>query len=36
MQLMFLPQDVARSVTSRDIQEARRQDIKNEILNSDK
>ncbi|KAM0915591.1 hypothetical protein ACQ4PT_010754 [Festuca glaucescens] len=34
--LRYRAQDVARSVTSRDIQEARRQDIKNEILNSDK
>uniref|UniRef100_A0ACD6A789 Uncharacterized protein n=1 Tax=Avena sativa TaxID=4498 RepID=A0ACD6A789_AVESA len=34
--LRYRSQDVARSVTSRDIQEARRQDIKNEILNSDK
>lgn len=34
--LRYRAQDVARSVTSRDIQEARRQDIKNEILNSEK
>ncbi|PAN45233.1 hypothetical protein PAHAL_9G103900 [Panicum hallii] len=34
--LRYRAQDVARSVTTRDIQEARRQDIKNEILNSEK
>jgi ATP-dependent RNA helicase DDX56/DBP9 len=34
--MTLLLQDVARSVTTRDIQEARRQDIKNEILNSEK
>ncbi|KAF7052483.1 hypothetical protein CFC21_060574 [Triticum aestivum] len=34
--LRYRAQDVARSVTSRDIQEARRQDVKNEILNSEK
>ncbi|XP_048548496.1 DEAD-box ATP-dependent RNA helicase 16 [Triticum urartu] len=34
--LRYRTQDVARSVTSRDIQEARRQDVKNEILNSEK
>ncbi|KAG8098031.1 hypothetical protein GUJ93_ZPchr0013g35947 [Zizania palustris] len=34
--LRYRAQDVARSVTTRDIKEARRQDIKNEILNSDK
>ncbi|XP_062212275.1 DEAD-box ATP-dependent RNA helicase 16 [Phragmites australis] len=34
--LRYRAQDVARGVTSRDIQEARRQDIKNEILNSEK
>ncbi|TKV91583.1 hypothetical protein SEVIR_9G106200v4 [Setaria viridis] len=34
--LRYRAQDVARSVTTRDIQEARRQDIKNEILNSKK
>ncbi|KAJ3672819.1 hypothetical protein LUZ60_006193 [Juncus effusus] len=34
--LRYRAQDVARSVTSRDVQEARRQDLKNEILNSEK
>ncbi|AQK63186.1 DEAD-box ATP-dependent RNA helicase 16 [Zea mays] len=34
--LRYRAQDVARSVTTRDVQEARRQDIKNEILNSEK
>ncbi|KAF0914383.1 hypothetical protein E2562_028254 [Oryza meyeriana var. granulata] len=34
--LRYRAQDVARSVTTRDIKEARRQDIKNEILNSEK
>ncbi|KAL6637765.1 hypothetical protein ACP70R_025337 [Stipagrostis hirtigluma subsp. patula] len=34
--LRYRAQDVARGVTTRDIQEARRQDIKNEILNSEK
>ncbi|CAL4935706.1 unnamed protein product [Urochloa decumbens] len=34
--LRYRAHDVARSVTTRDIQEARRQDIKNEILNSEK
>ncbi|CAN6322750.1 unnamed protein product [Urochloa humidicola] len=34
--LRYRAQDVARSVTTRDIQEARRQDIRNEILNSEK
>ncbi|RLN18876.1 DEAD-box ATP-dependent RNA helicase 16 [Panicum miliaceum] len=34
--LRYRAQDVARSVTTRDIQEARRQDIKSEILNSEK
>ncbi|RLN39668.1 DEAD-box ATP-dependent RNA helicase 16 [Panicum miliaceum] len=34
--LRYRAQDVARSVTTRDIHEARRQDIKNEILNSEK
>ncbi|KAJ1293785.1 hypothetical protein BS78_01G095400 [Paspalum vaginatum] len=34
--LRYRAQDVARSVTTRDIQEARHQDIKNEILNSEK
>ncbi|CAD6265196.1 unnamed protein product [Miscanthus lutarioriparius] len=34
--LRYRAQDVARSVRTRDIQEARRQDIKNEILNSEK
>ncbi|KAF3320475.1 DEAD-box ATP-dependent RNA helicase 16 [Carex littledalei] len=34
--LRYRAQDVARSVTSRDVQDARRQDLKNEILNSQK
>lgn len=34
--LRLILQDVARSVTSRDVQDARRQDLKNEILNSEK
>lgn len=34
--LGLIQQDVARSVTSRDVQDARRQDLKNEILNSQK
>ncbi|PWZ21165.1 DEAD-box ATP-dependent RNA helicase 16 [Zea mays] len=34
--LRYRAQDVARSVTTRDVLEARRQDIKNEILNSEK
>jgi ATP-dependent RNA helicase DDX56/DBP9 len=32
----IVSKDVARSVTSRDVQDARRQDLKNEILNSEK
>ncbi|XP_072971361.1 DEAD-box ATP-dependent RNA helicase 16 [Typha angustifolia] len=34
--LRYRSEDVARSVTSRDVQEARRQDLKNEMLNSEK
>ncbi|KAJ3697942.1 hypothetical protein LUZ61_001647 [Rhynchospora tenuis] len=34
--LRYRAQDVARSVTTRDVQDARRQDLKNEILNSEK
>jgi ATP-dependent RNA helicase DDX56/DBP9 len=33
---LFVLKDVARSVTTRDVQDARRQDLKNEILNSEK